>query len=195
MRGTPFGEVADFPSEYLDGTADVFDDCLSVSKDNLVFDCFIDGDGSFSPTTKNHATLADEESRCVATLFLASQAELCVNGVTYGEDDPIPPTVQKKIDENTEFVNKNTRIVFCFECVVSNEDGEMIGDYYCDEDIFMHGEDYVKTHLVVFLDDAIEQAVMEDDIVSGELPVETYRFDGIEYLAKKGKWVSDGSAP
>lgn len=194
MRETPFGEVRDFPSEYLDGTADVFADCLNVSKDNLDFDCRIDGDGSFSPTTKNWAALADKETGCVATLFLASQAELCVNGITYGEDDELPPTIQKKVDNDAEFANKNTRIVFCFECVVSDEDGEMIGDYYCDEDIFMHGEDYVKTHLVVFLDDAIEQAVMEDDIVSGDLPVETYRFDGIEYLAKKEKGDSEESA-
>lgn len=59
--------------------------------------------------------------------------------------------------------------------------------FVCDEneDVFTHGEEYVRTRLIACLEDALSERECTEQIRDGSLAVETYSLDALSLVGAK----------
>jgi hypothetical protein len=170
------------PRKFANGKGDILTVCRHVSR-NLEFECFIDGDGSFSPESGSLATLKDEDSGCSAYIGLFSQDFFYAAGIMYETEDEFPLWLQKEFDEDEDKAfDKYACQVFVYRIVACDENEDEICEYDCDEDVFTHGKDYVRTRLIACLEDALAERECSKQIRDGSLPVETYKLDALSLI-------------
>lgn len=173
------------PRKFANGKGDILSACRHVSQ-NLEFECFIDEDGSFFPESGSLATLKDEDSGCSAYVGLFFQNYFYANGIMYEAGDELPLWLQKEFNEDRDkAIEKYACQVFAYRLFVCDENEDEICEYDCDEDVFTHGEEYVRTRLIACLEDALSERECTEQIRDGSLAVETYSLDALSLVGAK----------
>ena len=88
-------------------------------------------------------------------------------------------------EDGDKAIEKYACQVFAYRLFVCDENEDEICEYDCDEDVFTHGEEYVRTRLIACLEDALSERECTEQIRDGSLAVETYSLDALSLVGAK----------